>query len=422
MRKFKNFLLIFHFLIKFSIQQDLFLSCEESIQKSNEDLIKNELEIVKKLSNLNSYVRISNLNLKAVKIAQNLSSIFDTTLYTIGQLKSLKSYQTFISIENYSKCDFMDIRMSFLDLDRKKFYSVISEIEKNFTKIYENFSSITFNYAENLRILSMNWTRERSVVNTFKQFTITFDGYFKYIGKLRNNLINYGNYQSFLNEISSNCTFTNSSFGNHGNKIEDNLIKCQNDLINVENQTIQKINAALMTVTTSVRKVRSISSQKFSLQKMKNNLGKFSTANDFKKVSWPHIPDTTGQASAIPMKLRIVQEKKESYSKIWKNHFKNRTNLENDENDLNSNLQMGKRRRKRSINPVIDEVLTLTLNVQNQFTTCMQLLNDSMIEIDQMIVDILTPTTTTISTSTTTEIPCGLFYLNKKFLKFLLEK
>jgi hypothetical protein len=330
-------------------------------------------------------VKASSLNLKAVKLTQNLSQALDATLTSIIQLNTVKNYRNFLPISNFSTCDSVNIRMSFIDLDMNKFRSVISDIETNFTKIYENFNLITFNYALNLRTLSMSWTRERSVFNTFKQFLMTIFEYFRYIGMLKNTLMNFGNLQTFMTEISSNCTFSSSSFADRGNKIEDNLIKCEGDLINSESQAIQKIDAALMTVTKSSSNVKSSapilkatttpSDKKLTLQKMKDNLKKSSTTKNYKKVSWPRIPDTSG-ASGMKMKLRAAQEKKSSYSRVWKDHFKNRTSLEKDQNELSSTLQLG--RRKRSTDPAIDDVLNATFYVQSQFTTCMQLLNESM--------------------------------------------
>lgn len=132
---------------------------------------------------------------------------------------------------------------------------------------------------------------------------------------------------------------------------------------------------------------------------MKNNLQKFSTADEYPNatLTWPKIPDATGMASSF-IKVRAAKEKKENYENIWKNHFKNRTKLEEDEKNLSPTFNSG--RRKRSTNPAINDVLNATSGAKNQFTICMNLLNDSIAKVDLMIQNLLTPTTTTLSTST----------------------
>jgi hypothetical protein len=267
------------------------------------------------------------------------------------------------------------------------------------TILYENINGITFNYAVNLRDLAMNWTKERSVVNIFKQTLATLRQYQNYVGMLKINLNNYGGYNTYLSQIPLNCTNFTSTFYDAGNKIEEKLLKCQEDLVNYENQVIQEIEALLLTVSASDPNLKSSqasapilkststpSNQNLALQKMKKNLKKFSTAKDFNKapqVTWPRIPDTAGASGGARMKIRAAQNKKEHYKRTFDIYKKNQTQLTSDQNELNSNLQAG--RRKRAADPVIDGVLNATLAVGDQFSTCVQLITDSIAQVDQII-------------------------------------
>lgn len=175
-------------------------------------------------------------------------------------------------------------------------------------------------------------------------------------------------------------------------------------MLAIKNTTIGKINEALKTVQSSspiLRSTSSISREKFYLQNMKNNLVKFLTADEYPNatLTWPKIPDVTGMATETFMKVRAAKEKKENYQNVWKNHLENRTTLENDEKNLNPIFNSG--RRKRSTNPAIDEVLNASNSVKNQFTTCMNLLNDSISKVDLMIQNLLEPTTTPTTTPIT---------------------
>lgn len=220
-----KFFLILNFFISLSSQQD-FLSYERNLRSSTENLIKCEQNIDKKLSDFSAYVRVSMKNLEAVNIAFNLTEIFKSTLDTITELRTIKSYESFFEVSNYSTCDYRNIRASFLDLSMRKFHFQISQVEKNLTKICDKFNEISFNYVTNLRTLMKFWTRERSVVNIFRQFPLMLNEYWKYVGILKNSLFNFGNFHTFLSQING-CSETKSRFSDEGSKIENVLRDCE---------------------------------------------------------------------------------------------------------------------------------------------------------------------------------------------------
>lgn len=405
MVKYKIFLIfIIEFFIKISTQQpDALLPYEQQLQKINDDSIKFELSLVKTLRNLNAYVRVSNLNLKASKIASSLCNVFDSTLITISRLMTIKNFEIFSTLSYYSTCDYINIRTGFLDLDMRKTHSIISEIESNLTMLNENINGITFNYGINLRDLLMNWTKERSVVNILKQLWVTLTGYRNYVGLLKNNLNYFGDLNTYLSEYPVNYSniSSNSTFQDVGNKIEEKLANCQEDLVNAQKLLDQKIEAALLTVSFGsipiLKAGTTPSNQKLVMQKMKNNVKKFSTAKDFKKspqVAWPRIPDSggasSGATSRMTLKVRAAQSKKRHYGRSYANHLKNQTCLRSDKNDLNSARQSG-RRRKRATDPLIDEILNLTSIIEEKYSTCMQAINSSIEEVNNLLTDVVYP-------------------------------
>lgn len=375
------------FFLKFSTQQ-VFPVQEMSLNVSNKIMMDFELSLRLNLTKLNAFVKFSSSNLKAINITSNLSSILDQTFITIGQLSTIDNHRIFYNLTGSTVCDYVDIRKSFVDLEMRKFHSIIFDIQANFTKLYENFNLITFNYASNLRTLAMNWSRERNLVLTFKQTLLTFNEYFEYIGILKNDLENFGKFHKYLNQLK--CTISNSTFANAGNKIEASLKQCEEQLKKKEEIAVEKINLALTTVSSSsapvLKSEATPSNQKFYLNQMKFDLNNFLTVNDYPALTWPHIPDYTGEFSyKSKVTLRSSQEKKDSYERIWDNHLQNRTKLEEDKNDLDLGVQSS--RKTRSLNPAIDDVSVAATDVVNQFSTCMVLLNKSIAQVDLMISD-----------------------------------
>lgn len=228
MRKVLILLAILHVALSLNISL-----IESQYEKLSKKLTEKESNIAESLLICNSFAKVSSVNLKASKIAKNLTNSLDTTASLLMELKTLKNYESFESFANFSTCDYVSSRQSTSEIDLVKLDGFSHDVLVNLTMLLRSRNNITANYAKNFKTLVKFWSQQRTVISFLRQIERTTSEFLSYI-----KLLNYG--QKFMTKLiiylknetkSLNCSATVSSFQLKGEQMQAKLGSCEGELL-----------------------------------------------------------------------------------------------------------------------------------------------------------------------------------------------
>lgn len=219
---------IFHVILALNIS-----SLESQVEKLTKKLTEKESIIAESLLICNSFTKVSSNNLKTSKIAKNLTNSLDNTAKSLLDFKTLKNYESFESLANFTTCEYVSSRQSTSEIDLGKLDGFSRDALVNLTQLLNHRKNITANYAANFKTLIKFWSQQRTVLSVLKQIERTTSEYLSYIKLLDHAKKFMEKFQIYLkNEfLIQNCTVTVSSFQLQGEQLAAKLGSCEGDVL-----------------------------------------------------------------------------------------------------------------------------------------------------------------------------------------------
>lgn len=273
---------------------------EQTIEANTKALISDEFSVLRVMNSLNSSTVFSRLNLNSINLAANLTAAMERLIPTIQSFQTTKNFEPFLNFTNPTECDFFFYRMAILDGDSKNFQITLASIKRNATKLYQDSRELYWNFGIYFKLLELNWTRQISVFNVFRNLWNVFQKYSGFSRLITTNLEYSYLVYNYLNQIlqTANCPLINSTTKTKGDLIESDLVEAQSKLVDLEKIALQITKDALKIVT-STTAGPSDSPTRLNLISLKNAYEEVSTADDYPNLMWPRVPDTTDKSKTM---------------------------------------------------------------------------------------------------------------------------